>query len=62
MPVEVQEVAPGRPNVVGTLEGRAPGRSLMLCGHIDTVGVAGMAAPFDAEGATAASTAAARRT
>ena len=44
--VEVQEVAPGRPNVVATLEGRAPGRSLMLCGHIDTVGVAGMAAPF----------------
>ncbi len=46
LPVEVQEVAPGRPNVVATLEGRAPGRSLMLCGHIDTVGVAGMAAPF----------------
>jgi acetylornithine deacetylase len=44
--VEVQEVAPGRPNVVATLEGRAPGRSLMLCGHIDTVGVAGMTAPF----------------
>jgi len=45
--VEVQEVAPGRPNVVGTLEGRAPGRSLMFCGHIDTVGVAGMSRPFD---------------
>ncbi len=45
--VEVQEVAPGRPNVVGTLAGRSPGASLMLCGHIDTVGVAGMAAPFD---------------
>ncbi len=45
--VQVQEVAPGRPNVVGTLVGRAPGPSLMLCGHIDTVGVAGMAAPFD---------------
>lgn len=45
--VEVQEVAPGRPNVIGTLEGRAPGRSLMLCGHIDTVGVAGMTRPFD---------------
>ena len=45
--VEVQEVAPGRPNVVGTLAGRAPGRSLMLCGHIDTVGVAGMATPFE---------------
>ena len=45
--VEVAEVAPGRPNVVGVLRGARPGRSLMLCGHIDTVGVAGMAAPFD---------------
>jgi len=45
--VDVTEVAPGRPNVVGVLEGRAPGRSLMFCGHLDTVGVAGMDAPFD---------------
>ena len=45
--VAVQDAAPGRPNVVGTLRGRAPGRSLMLCGHVDTVGVSGMAAPFD---------------
>ncbi len=45
--VETQEVAPGRPNVVGTLAGRSPGRSLMFCGHIDTVGVSGMKAPFD---------------
>ena len=44
---EIQEVAPGRPNVVGTLEGKAPGRSLMYCGHIDTVGVSGMTRPFD---------------
>ncbi|MDP1571686.1 MAG: ArgE/DapE family deacylase [Vicinamibacterales bacterium] len=44
--VEVQDAAPGRPNVVATLEGRAPGRSLMFCGHIDTVGVIGMDAPF----------------
>lgn len=44
--VHVQEVAAGRPNVVGVLEGRAPGRSLMFCGHIDTVGVEGMAQPF----------------
>ncbi|MFL6280127.1 MAG: ArgE/DapE family deacylase [Vicinamibacterales bacterium] len=41
-----QEVAPGRPNVVGVLEGSKPGRSLMYCGHIDTVGVAGMESPF----------------
>lgn len=45
--VESQDAAPGRPNIVGTLDGRAPGRSLMLCGHIDTVGVSGMRAPFE---------------
>jgi acetylornithine deacetylase len=45
--VETQDVAPGRPNVVGTLNGRVPGRSMMFCGHIDTVGVTGMTAPFD---------------
>ena len=47
MDVEVTEVAPGRPNVVGVLEGRAAGPSLMFCGHIDTVGVERMDAPFD---------------
>ncbi len=45
--VHVTEVAPGRPNVVGVLDGRRPGRSLMFCGHTDTVGVAGMARPFE---------------
>src|SRR6185436_3614940 len=45
--VEISEAAPGRPNVVGVMEGHVPGRSLMLCGHMDTVGVIGMAAPFD---------------
>ena len=45
--VEFQDAAPGRPNVVGVLEGRARGRSLMFCGHVDTVGVDGMKAPFD---------------
>ncbi len=45
--VEIQDAGPGRPNVVGTLNGRVAGRSLMFCGHIDTVGVAGMTAPFD---------------
>jgi len=44
--VEVTEVTPGRPNVVGVLAGRRPGRSLLLCGHLDTVGVTGMATPF----------------
>jgi acetylornithine deacetylase len=45
--VHVDEVAPGRPNVVGVLDGRAAGRSLMFCGHVDTVGIEGMDAPFD---------------
>jgi len=44
--VEVTDAAPGRPNVVGVLEGRAPGRSVMFCGHTDTVGVTGMQRPF----------------
>jgi acetylornithine deacetylase len=45
--VDIMEVAPGRPNVVGVLEGRAAGRALMLCGHVDTVGVTGMSNPFE---------------
>ena len=45
--VQLADVAPGRPNVVGVVEGKTPGRSLILCGHTDTVGVEGMAAPFD---------------
>jgi acetylornithine deacetylase/succinyl-diaminopimelate desuccinylase family protein len=44
--VETQQVAPGRPNTIGVLEGRAVGRTLMFCGHVDTVGVAGMTDPF----------------
>src|SRR6185369_4385460 len=45
--VEIIDAAPGRPNVIGTLDGRAPGRALMFCGHTDTVGVAGMTRPFE---------------
>ncbi len=45
--VQRQEAAPGRPNVIGVLEGSEPGRSVMFCGHLDTVGVTGMDAPFD---------------
>jgi acetylornithine deacetylase len=44
--VTVTEVAPGRPNVVGVLEGAQPGRTLLLCGHLDTVGVDGMEDAF----------------
>ena len=45
--VEVQTVADRRPNVIGVLEGNRPGRTLMFCGHTDTVGVTGMTEPFD---------------
>ncbi|HUG53360.1 MAG TPA: M20/M25/M40 family metallo-hydrolase [Vicinamibacteria bacterium] len=45
--VEVSEAAPGRPNVIGVIDSGRPGPALMLCGHSDTVGVEGMAAPFD---------------
>ena len=44
--VSIETVAAGRPNVVGTLDGRAKGRTLMWCGHTDTVGVTGMVDPF----------------
>src|SRR6516162_4242071 len=47
MDVEVQPVSDGRANIVGTIEGSQKGRTLMLCGHMDTVGVAGMRSPFD---------------
>lgn len=43
-----QEVEPGRWNVIGILPGAMPGRRLIFEAHCDTVGVAGMAAPFEA--------------
>jgi acetylornithine deacetylase len=45
--VELEDVAPGRPNVVAIARGSGGGRSLMLNAHMDTVGVAGMGAPFE---------------
>ena len=47
MDVEVYDALPGRPNVVGMADGRERGPTLMFCGHLDTVGVDGMPAPFD---------------
>lgn len=47
--VEMYDAAPGRPNVVARA-GRGRGRSLMLNGHVDVVGVEGMShAPFAGE-------------
>src|SRR5712691_8304527 len=44
--VIVQPVQTDRPNVIGVLDGRLAGPSVMLCGHLDTVGVEGMTDPF----------------
>jgi acetylornithine deacetylase len=44
--VEFQEVDDGRVNVIAAA-GRGEGRTLMLNGHIDTVGVEGMTEPFN---------------
>jgi acetylornithine deacetylase/succinyl-diaminopimelate desuccinylase-like protein len=40
--VDVEEVAPGRPNVIATVRGHGGGRTLLLNAHTDTVGLAGM--------------------
>lgn len=40
--VELQESVTGRPNVVGIAPGTGGGKTLLLNGHMDTVGVAGM--------------------
>ena len=48
MEVAEYEPEPGRVSVVGRLRGTGGGRSLMLYGHIDTVGVTAMPEPFSA--------------
>jgi len=45
--VELVEPVAGRPSVVAIARGSGGGRTLMLNAHTDTVGVAGMDAPFD---------------
>lgn len=47
MEVEVVEAEPGRPSVIGRRPGAGGGRSLMLNGHLDTVGVEEMERPFE---------------
>ncbi|HEX8120707.1 MAG TPA: M20/M25/M40 family metallo-hydrolase [Solirubrobacteraceae bacterium] len=41
----LHEATPGRPSVVVRRRGSGGGRTLLLCGHIDTVGVEGMIDP-----------------
>ena len=45
--VELVEATPGRPSVVASARGSGGGRSLLLCGHLDTVGAGAMEAPFE---------------
>ena len=45
--VRVLEETPGRPSVLVRAAGSGGGRTLLLCGHIDTVGTAGMSAPHE---------------
>ena len=47
--VELQTVTGDRANAIGIIEGAQPGPAMMFCGHIDTVGVDGMSAPFSPE-------------
>jgi acetylornithine deacetylase len=42
----ISEAAPGRPSVLVRAQGRGGGKTLLLCGHLDTVGVDRMAEPF----------------
>src|SRR5947209_12139166 len=43
---EVEEATAGRPSVLVRARGRGGGRTLLLCGHVDTVSVEGMTAPY----------------
>jgi acetylornithine deacetylase len=42
---ELLEATPGRPSVLVRARGSGGGRTLLLCGHLDTVNVEGMTAP-----------------
>lgn len=43
----LESYAPGRPSVIITARGTGGGRNVLLYAHLDTVGVKGMASPFE---------------
>jgi acetylornithine deacetylase len=43
--LQVLEATPGRPSVIARARGTGRGRSLLLCGHLDTVTIEGMTDP-----------------
>ncbi len=45
--LDVTVIGDDRPSVIATKRGSGGGRSLLLNGHLDTVGVAGMEAPYE---------------
>jgi acetylornithine deacetylase len=45
---EIVEGTPGRPSTIVRARGTGGGRSLLLCAHLDTVGVDGMTDPLEA--------------
>ena len=48
IPVETQDVMPGRPNVIAKLAGADPGRRLLFEAHVDTAGIENMTVePFE---------------
>ena len=63
---QVDIVAAGRPNVIATIDGDGPGRTLLFEGHTDVVtegdAATGASTPSAPSCATGASTAAARPT
>ena len=59
---EIVEATPGRPSVIVRAPGAGGGRTLLLCGHLDTVNVEGMTDPHTPASTATGSTGAVRTT
>lgn len=46
IPSQLQQIAPGRFNLLAVVQGASPGPRVLLNGHLDTVGFAGMKQPL----------------